>query len=201
MQVKDWTGNDKTAFVTIGASNHAVDEREENDFYATEPKALELLLDIETFDPYVWECACGKGHLSEVLKNRGYIVKSTDLIDRGYGEGNVNFLEHSNMFNGDIITNPPYKYAQEFVEHALQIIPRGNRVVMFLKLTFLESKNRRKMFDKYPPRYIYVSSSRLQCAKNGDFDTYSKGVGTAIAYGWFIWEKGFTGEPIVRWFN
>ena len=201
MQVKDWTGNSKSAFVTLGASNHSTTEREDNDFYATEPKALELLLDIEEFDPYIWECACGKGHLSDALRKRGYIVKSTDLIDRGYGEGNVDFLQCTDKHNGDIITNPPYKHAQQFVEHALELIPDGNRVAMFLKLTFLESQARREMFEKYPPEYIYVSSSRLRCARGGDFETYKQGVGTAIAYAWFIWRKGFTGEPRVRWFN
>ena len=75
MQVKDWTGNSKSTFVTLGASNHSETNREINDFYATDPKALELLLDVESFDPYVWEVACGKGHLSKVLKNRGYITE------------------------------------------------------------------------------------------------------------------------------
>ena len=199
MQVKDWTGNRKTTYVTLGASNHSETEREDNDFYATDPKALELLLDLEKFDPYVWEPACGKGHLSDVLKDRGYIVKSTDLIDRGYGVGNIDFLQINEKHNGDIITNPPYKYAQQFVEHALELIPEGNRVAMFLKLTFLESKNRREMFEHYPPEYIYVSSGRLQCAMGGDFKNL-KG-SSAVAYGWFIWRKGFAGEPIVRWFN
>lgn len=201
MQVKDWTGNAKSTFVTNGASNHSITDREDNDFYATDPKALELLLDIEEFDPYVWECACGKGHLSEVLKKRGYIVKSTDLIDRGYGEGGVDFLQTNEKHNGDIITNPPYKYAQQFVEHALKIISDGQRVAMFLKLTFLESNSRRKMFERYPPEIIYVSSSRLQCAKGGEFEENKQSGGTAVAYGWFIWRKGFIGEPRVRWFN
>ena len=201
MQVKDWTGNSKSTFVTLGASNHSETDRETNDFYATEPKALELLLDMEQFDPYVWECACGKGHLSEVLKKRGYIVKSTDLIDRGYGESGIDFLQYTETHNGDIITNPPYKYAQQFVEHALKIIPEGNRVAMFLKLTFLETKGRKCLFEKYPPELIYVSSSRLQCALGGDFEKYKSSGGTAVAYGWFIWRKGFSGEPKVRWFN
>lgn len=200
VQVKDWTGNSKSTFATLGASNHSTTDREHNDFYATDPKAMELLLDIEEFDPYVWECACGKGHLSDVLKQRGYIVKSTDLIDRGYGECGVDFLQCPDKHNGDIITNPPYKYAQQFVEHALELIPEGNRVAMFLKLTFLESKNRKELFEKCPPEFIYVSSSRLQCALGGDFEKY-KGNSSAAAYGWFIWRKGFTGEPRVRWFN
>ena len=201
MQVKDWTGNRKSTFVTLGASNHTEKAREEHDYYATEPKALELLLEKETFDPYVWECACGEGHLSEVLKKHGYIVKSTDLVDRGYGDGGVDFLTTTERHNGDIITNPPYKYAQQFVEKAMDVIPVGNRVAMFLKLTFLESKNRRKMFDTYPPKHIYVASGRLLCAKNGDFDKMLQGGGSAAAYAWFIWEKGFSGEPTVRWFN
>lgn len=201
MQVKDWTGNSNSVFKTLGASNHTDKDRETNDFYATEPKALELLLDVEDFDPYIWECACGKGHLSEVLTKRGYIVKSTDLVDRGYGQGGVDFLQCEDKHNGDIITNPPYKYAQQFVEHALEIIPDGRRVAMFLKLTFLESQTRRELFDRSPPEYIYVSSKRLRCAKGGDFQTYKQGGNTAIAYGWFIWRKGYTGEPRVRWFN
>lgn len=198
---KDWVGNNQAVFSTIGATNHSDTIREENDYYATEPKALQLLLEQERFNKNIWECACGQGHLSNVLKENGYNVYSTDLIDRNYGDGQIDFLNYNGTFDGDIITNPPYKYAKEFVEKALSVIPNGNRVAMFLKLTFLESKSRRELFDHNPPKEIYVSSSRLQCAKNGDFSIYKSGAGTAIAYGWFIWEKGFTGNPIIRWFN
>lgn len=193
--------NNKSAFTTLGASNHTDKERETNDYYATEPKAAELLCKLETFSPNIWECACGEGHLSEVFKANGYNVYSSDLISRGYGTGGVDFLEHCEIWSGDIITNPPYKYAKEFVEHALSIVPDGNKVAMFLKLTFMESQTRRALFDNQPPKTIWVSSSRLQCAMNGDFDTYKKGTGTAIAYAWYVWEKGYTGQTSVRWFN
>ena len=205
--MKDWTGKAKSIFTCNGASNHSQSERETQDYYATDPKAIEMLLELETFSPYVWECACGEGHLSEVLKSHGYDVKSTDIIDRGYiGTETLDFLDVKKEdvkrdITRDIITNPPYKYAKEFVEKAIEISMDGTKIAMFLKITFLESKARRKLFEKYPPKTIYVSSSRLQCAKNGDFSKYSKGVGTAVAYAWFIWEKGFKGEPIVKWFN
>lgn len=199
--MKDWTGNQKSIFVCNGASNHTEEERQTHDYYATEPRALELLLELETFSPIIWECACGEGHLSNVLLNKGYQVISSDLIDRGYGRGGIDFLNCSRSFDGDIITNPPYKYTREFVEHALELVTEGHKVAMFLKLTFMESKARRELFEKYPPKIIYVSSSRLQCAKNGDFEKYGKGVGTAVAYAWYVWEKGYGGETIVRWFN
>ena len=99
----------------------------------------------------------------------------------------------------DIVTNPPYRIAKEFVEHALEIIDDGRKVAMFLKLTFLESKSRRTLFEKYPPKRIWVFSERVQCAKNGDFETYKQGVGTAVAYAWYIWEKGYNGETTVGW--
>ena len=135
----------------MGARNYAIEERETHDYYATEPKALELLLEVEKFSERVWECACGEGHLSKVLKAHGHKVLSTDLIDRGYGIGGIDFLQWSSPFDGDIITNPPYKYALEFVEKALSLIPEGRKVAMFLKLQFLEGKARRAFFEKAPP--------------------------------------------------
>ena len=204
---KDWTGNAKSIFVCNGASNHSEEERHQEDYYATDPKALELLLQLESFSPYVWEPACGEGHLSEVLKSHGYKVRSSDIVNRGYpSTETLDFLKVNKQdikqdFSRDIITNPPYKFAKEFVKHALDISMDSTKIAMFLKLTFLESKARKKLFEKYPPKTIYVSSSRLQCAKNGDFEKYGKGVGTAVAYAWFVWEKGYTGDPIVRWFN
>ena len=202
MTEKDWTGNKNSIYKTLGASNHTDKERQNEDYYATEPKAIELLLKMENFSPNVWEPACGEGHLSKVLEAAGHKVKSTDLIDRGFGEPGMDFLSIDNLeWNGDIITNPPYKYAKEFVEKSLQIIPSGNKVAMFLKLQFMEGKGRKTLFVNFPPKMIYVSSSRLLCAKNGDFDRMIEGGGSAVAYAWYIWEKGYKGDTIIKWFN
>ncbi len=164
------------------------------------PKAVELLLEVETFNKKIWECACGEGHISKVLEAAGHEVRSTDIVDRGYGTGGIDFLDGQYEWDGDIITNPPYKYAKEFVEQALRTVKDGAKVAMFLKLTFMESKNRKELFAKYPFKTLYVSSSRLKCAKNGEFSKY-KSTGTAVAYGWYIWEKGYDGTPSIRWIN
>lgn len=198
---KDWTGNNNSIWKTLGATNHTDKEREQNDYYATEPKALELLLDLETFNSQVWECACGEGHLSKVLESYGYKVLSSDIVDRGYGQGSVDFLQCADKFHGDIITNPPYKYAKQFIEKAIELIPKGNKIAMFLKIQFLEGKARRELFEKHPPKRIWVASSRLLCAKNGEFQRMRDGGGSAVAYAWFIWEKGYKGETVIDWFN
>lgn len=176
---KDWTGNSNSIFKTLGASNHTDEKRQNEDYYATDPKAAELLLKLEQFDENIWECACGEGHLSKVFEDAGYNVKSSDLVNRGYGEAEIDFLAIDNLeWKGDIITNPPYKYAQQFIEKALQIIPEGNKVAMFLKIQFLESKGRKNLFITHPPKTVYVSCSRLLCAINGDFK------GSKIGGGW-----------------
>lgn len=197
---KDWTGNKNSTFKTLGSSHHSEHDREENDYYATEPRAVSMLLDLENFNVDIWEPACGEGHIAKVLEDF-HCVKSTDLIDRGYGLHGIDFLNQTEIFNGDIITNPPYKFAKEFIEKALSLIPEGNKVAMFLKLQFLEGKGRKKMFIENPPIRIWVSSSRLICAMNGKFNDLRISGGSVAAYAWYIWEKGFKGDPIIKWFN
>jgi hypothetical protein len=192
---KDWVGNYHSVCGCLGARNECKEDREEHDYYATQPIAAEWLCKIENLDHNIWECACGEGHLAKVFEREGYKVKGTDLIDRGYGEGGIDFLMYYEEWDGDIVTNPPYKYAQEFIEHALDLVKPGHKVCMFLKVQFLEGKNRRKLFNSTPPSRVWVSSSRIQCGKNGEFK------GSMVAYAWYIWEKGYTGNTILKWFN
>lgn len=139
--------------------------------------------------------------MSKRLKHYGYEVYSSELIDRGYGDVGVDFLTITKTWDGDIVTNPPYKYAVEFVKKSLEIVNTGNHIVMFLRLQFLEGKAGKKLFEINPPKYVLVSSSRILCAKNADFDGMIAGGGSAIAYAWYVWEKGYTGDTILKWIN
>lgn len=198
-------------FTIIGASNHSSEEREPHDYYATSPRATELLLEIEDIKHTVLEPCCGEGHISEVLKKAGHEVISSDLIYRDYGIGCANIYDYHNESgilyhtnkkmidtDFDIVTNPPYKEAGKMTEHMMELLNEGGKLIQFLKLTFLESKARKELFKKYPLKTLHVSSSRLLTCKNGDFENYKS---SPIAYGWFVWEKGYKGEPIIKWFN
>lgn len=191
-----------TIYLTLGASNHTDKERQNEDYYATHPEAAEWLIKLEYFDGKdIWECASGENHLANVFKDAGFTVRASDIIKRTEETEVIDFLTYEGEWNGHIITNPPYKNAQGFIEKALSIVPEGKKVCMFLKVQFLEGKARRKMFEKYPPKRIWVSSSRILCAKNGDFERMIKGGGSAMAYAWFVWEKGYEGDTVVKWFN
>ncbi len=176
-------------------------ERHKDDFYATSPKALELFLgklksDNISLNKNIWEPACGMGHLSGVLVSKGYTVISTDLVYREYGEGGVDFLNTSHVCNGDILTNPPFKLAERFVETGIEKLQQNNRLFLFLKIQFLEGQKRKILFEKYPPKYVYCHSSRQLCCRDGDFQKYTS---TTQFYAWFVWEKGYIGETQIRW--
>lgn len=153
----------------------------------------------------IWEPACGSGELSERLKEYGFEVVSTDLFDRGYKDGisGIDFLKDnyvpkfSDGKEYTILTNPPYNKPEIFLERALEIVkPFNGTVIMFLKLQFLESKKRRKLFDKHILKHIYVFSERILCAPNGD---WGKLKGSAIAYAWYEFKNNWMKEPTVSW--
>ena len=143
----------KKVFTTLGSSNHVPEEREAFDYYATDPRAVEMLLELEQFSPVIWEPACGEGHISKVLQAHGYEVISTDLIYRGFGDPEpLDFLKETlDDFEGDIITNPPYSMGLEFVQRALESVRPGGKVAMFLKVQFLEGQKRGEFFKRTPP--------------------------------------------------
>ena len=185
----------------VGAKRSDGTERQKHDYYATAPVAMEKLLKLESIEGYIWENACGEGNLSKVLIENDKMVLSSDLINRGYGQvndflQNTKYHEQKTGIKADwIITNPPYKHGQEWLEKSIKAVKPNGHVALLMKLVFLESISRYKMFKKYPPRSIYVFSRRLGIYKNNK-ETQNKGL---VAYAWFVWEKGYQGKPKVDW--
>tara|TARA_R100000458_G_C8162923_1_gene166287 strand:+ start:165 stop:698 length:534 start_codon:yes stop_codon:yes gene_type:complete len=159
--------------------------RVENDFYPTPPEATQALLDREKFEGNVYECACGDGAMSKVLIKNGYDVFSSDLIDRGYGKADLDFLKSDKRFD-NIITNPPFNLSTEFTIKALELA--NNKVAMLNKLSFLEGIKRRTVFDTKKLERVYVFSRRIKFGGNG-----------LMAFAWFIFNKKYEGLPQVDW--
>ena len=160
------------------------------DFYPTPDYATEELLKRENFEGSIWEPACGDGAIAKFFPN----CVATDLrSDLNYGQGGVDFLQEYRKVD-NIITNPPYSLGQEFIEHALDC---ADRVVMLLKLVFLESMSRKKLYDRNMLKTVYVFRRRLKIYKDG---LIGKNSGL-IAYAWFVWDKSYKGKPYIEWIN
>lgn len=79
----------------------------------------------------------------------------------------------------------------------MSILKEGGKLCAFLKVQFLESQKRKPLFDAYPLKYMYVFRKRTNSYRNDD---RSLG-GSAVCYRWYVWEKGYTGEPTIRWID
>lgn len=163
------------------------------DFYPTPRWATHALIDNEAFSGDIWECACGNGAMSEVLKETGCKVRSSDLFDRGYGEAGVDFAT-ANTTAANIVTNPPYNSAETFVRTGTRLAEK--KFALLLRLAFLEGANRaRTIFAECPPSRVWVFSERITFYPVG---VQVKGTGTT-AYAWFVWDKEAVGGTELRW--
>jgi hypothetical protein len=167
--------------------------RAEADFYPTPPSTTEALFKVEKFDGLVWECASGNGSMSKVIEKYNQCISSDIRTDTSvYGTKGIDFLK-AKLFADNIITNPPYRDAQKFVEHALKLADK--KVAMLLKLVFLESSARYQLFKSSPLKIVYVFCKRQTIYKEGIV-----GVNAGlIAYAWFVWDKNYTGKPTIDW--
>lgn len=182
------------------AGSNSVYIREKNDYYATPPSCTKKLLEKEHFEGSVLEPCCGEGHISKVLKENGLEVDSNDLINRGYGETFKDFLKEDFEIHENVITNPPFKYAQEFIEKALKTSTK--KVAMFAKIQLLEGVKRREMFKKAPLKTVYVFTKRQTPLRNGDpLNPNGKKWASTMCFAWFVFEKGYTGQPTIDWID
>lgn len=163
------------------------------DFFPTPAWATHALIDNEAFVGDIWESACGDGSMSEVLKLTGCNVLSSDLVDRGYGEGNVDFLKSARLVD-NIVTNPPYNAAEGFV--AIGLNSTKKKFALLLRLAFLEGANRQtSIFNVSPPARVWVFSERITFYPAG---AVQKGTGTT-AYAWFVWDHESDGKTELKW--
>lgn len=133
-------------FSLIGSGTAANAPREDRDYYPTPLNVTVALLDFLDLDPCnILEPACGEYAISNVCQVYGHKVVSTDIL---YGE---NYL--GNYFEGfdAIITNPPFKLAEDFIRKAVDESPI---VAMLLKSTYWHTQKRKKLFTDTPPAYI-----------------------------------------------
>lgn len=170
-----------------------------HDYYPTPPEGTRALLSVERFAGPIWEPACGDGAISKVLAAHGYNVVSTDLIQRSYGIGSVNFLTETTTRARNIVTNPPYGsgLADAFVQHALRLTaPVGGTVAMLLNLASLAHPARHHRWTRHPPAAIYILDD-LTCWPNG----VERGFAAEHRYCWAVWKPSHVGRPTLWWLS
>lgn len=170
--------------------------KDDRDDFPTPPWATRALLEFLnsgspnwTASQTVWEPACGRGHMARTLTEKFGQVIASDRHDYGDGYAVADFLEDDIAVatNGAIdwiITNPPFRYAYEFIERALELAEGG--VAIFGRLQLLEGVKRYGLYKKYPPSAILPFVERVPIHQG----TVKAKASTATAYLWIVWSKG-----------
>lgn len=137
----------------------------------------------------------GGGRLAKELKRLGYTVTlETDLFDRGYGTTGIDFFKCNETFEGNLITNPPYSFINDWIQHSLDLA--SNKVYIFCRIQTIETIKRYKIFKDNPPIYICPFVKRINCYRNDDFGLKN----SAVCYSWFIWDNTVENEDTkVKW--
>jgi len=141
------------------------------------------------------EPACGAGHMAKVLKTYFGEVICSDAYDYGYG-AICDFLAtpyEQGEFDW-VITNPPFRLAEEFVLRSMRIARSG--VAILARTVFLESVGRYEaIYSTCPPTKFAQFVERVPMVK-GRLDIRAT---TATGYAWFVWEKGIATMPRLMW--
>ena len=153
------------------------DLRQAEDFYPTPAYVTKALLKNYQFSGKIWEPACGDGRMAEVIKQYYPYVECSDLIDRGYGESGVDFL-NSKRRSDNIITNPPFNLAYEFIVQGLKLSDKC--LALLLPIRYLTGKKRAKLYAEFPPAKVIVIPNKV------DFLGFGS---PAMEFAWFVWEK------------
>lgn len=157
-----------------------------DDLYETPPIATRALLRHEALSSHIWEPACGRGAICDVLSAAGKSVTATDLVDYGYGRSGVDFLMETRAPDGcdTIVTNPPYKLADEFIWRGLTLVPR---IIVLLRLAFLEGAKRRDLHSKHLER-VWLGAERLPMMHRDGFEAKRAGA-SAMPFAWFVFNR------------
>lgn len=171
-------------------------ERAPHDWYVEPRWAVDALLNAETFAGLVWDPACGEGTILRCCEARGLQCVGSDVINRGWpGTVVTDFLHEPPAFAAEnIICNPPYGVAPQFVGKAIGLCLR--KTAMLLRLAFLESESRKNFFATSPLRRVLVFTKRVSMPPGG------KNIeprGGTKAFAWFVWEHGHEGPPTLGW--
>ena len=173
---------------TVGGwSKGAVQKREEDDFYMTDPKAIDCLFAVETFSSHIWENANGKSHLSDRMEQYGHIVKRTDFKLRDDKTELLDFLYYDPLcdgtWKGDIVTNPPFMHLDKWVR--LSHMACEGKVALFAQIGMMQAKKRWfEIFENYKLKRLVTFSHRIKCSRDGDFSG-----GTGVQFSWFVFDR------------
>jgi len=166
-----------------------------DDLYETPTVAVEALLRVERLPQRLWEPACGRGAIVRPLRAAGHEVLASDLVD--YGDP-THFYRRDFLMEKlprgceAIVTNPPFKLAEQFAAHPIAICPL---VVMLMRLAFFESERRREVLENCGLARIHCFRKRLPMMHRAEWT--GRKANSGMAFAWYVWDRSHSGSTVI----
>ena len=103
------------------------------------------------------------------------------------------------------IGNPPFTVnneptAENFARKNIYLLREGGWSIQLLRTNFLHSAERVAFWQEYPAKYVYILVRRPSFYKQDPREEmFGKANTNAHDYSVFVWQKGWQGEPTLRW--
>lgn len=176
-------------------------DRAASDFYIDQPEAIEALLRVERFSGVSLDPACGTGNIPKGMASAGLVCRRSDIVDRNSGLGFIerNFLDDAGEIEpvDNVVCNPPFNVAREFVTKALDVA--RHKVAMLLPLTFLEGQRKAAWLQSTPLARVHVFTWRINMPPGELFMAGKVELGGGKkCFAWFVWEHGWRGPAAIN---
>lgn len=180
-------------------------KRDEFDWYVEPEICSEALFIVEKFDGSIWDPACGMGRIVSSAISAGYEAVGTDLNPKAnsiYGEC-YNFLtDYVPIEKHNIVSNPPFGIAEEFVIKAIEDVKVGGKVAMILPLVWMAGfSTKRSWLPVSPLMRVYPISPRPSMPPAAVIMSGEKPGNGTKDFAWFVWEKGYEGHAQIAFMN
>jgi hypothetical protein len=171
-------------------------ERESDEHYVEPPWCSERLFDVERFRGPVHDPCCGFGTIPEAAMRAGITATGADLVNRGWTLGDVEDFFQTNCKRWNVVCNPPFNIAREFMEHALSVV--GYKVAAIFPTARL---NAARWLDEMPLRRVYLLTPRPSMPPGHVIAAGGKPGGGKMDFCWLVFDKRYTGTAEITWLH
>jgi hypothetical protein len=183
--------------------------RAAHDWYVGPRWCVEQLADAVDFAGHsIWDPCAGGGTIPNTFRDRGFTTYASDVVTRwDFGDGIHDATgECAPLFvppgvRLSIVTNPPFKMAEQIARRMLALA--DHRVCVLQQLSFLASAARYRLFTEFPPSDVLILSRRPSMPPGAMIAEMGAKAfkGGTTDFCWIVWTKSHDRETRMRWLS
>jgi hypothetical protein len=194
----------KEGYIKSMSSRKSGYKKSEYEWYVETEYSVKNLLDTVQFSKLkgIHDPCCGKGTIPKVCESYNYNVTGSDIVDRANGKYPVKDIFSDNEAYDNFITNPPFSYSEQVIEHCLNHVKWGGKVAILATEKFLFSQKRNKLFQPDTGmKHVVILSKRPSMPPGELLEAHGEAIrgSGSIDFVWLVWQAGWTQGTDIKW--